>query len=213
VFVTNIASMIGIGVAVDYSLFVLARYREEISGGSSREEARRTAMRTSGIAVAFSGVTVIIALAGLFLIDAATIRSMAVGAIVVVAVSVLAATTLLPVLMTMFGRRAYARGRVAIMGGLVVRGLRNMRRRRGSTHPSRERGPFWERWAQGVMRHPVIAATLSAGLLLALAVPALSLKFGDGALRQFPAGNETRVGPSWPPRPPVRAPPGRRRCS
>jgi RND superfamily putative drug exporter len=194
VFVTNIASMIGIGVAVDYSLFVLARYREEIGNGATREDARRTAMRTSGIAVAFSGVTVMVALAGLFLIDTATIRSMAMGAIVVVAVSVLAATTLLPVLMSMFGRRAYARGRTAIVGGLVFRGLRNMRRRPGSTHPSRERKPFWERWAGTVMRHPVIATAGSAALLLALAVPALSLKFGDGALRQFPQGNETRVG-------------------
>ncbi|MEA2439080.1 MAG: putative drug exporter of the superfamily [Thermoleophilaceae bacterium] len=194
VFVTNIASMIGIGVAVDYSLFVLARYREEIAAGASREDARRTAMRTSGIAVAFSGVTVMLALAGLFLIDTATIRSMAMGAIIVVAVSVLAATTLLPVLMSMFGRRAYARGRVAIVGGLIFRGLRNMRRRAGSTHPSRHREPFWERWAQRVMRHPVIAVVLSASVLLALAVPALSLKFGDGALRQFPKDNETRVG-------------------
>src|SRR3954463_662580 len=194
VFVTNIASMIGIGVAVDYSLFVLARYREEIAAGASREEARRTAMRTSGIAVAFSGVTVMVALAGLFLIDTATIRSMAMGAIVVVAVSVLAATTLLPVLMSMFGRRAYARGRTAIVGGLVFRGLRNMRRRPGSTHPSRAHTPFWERWAERVMSHPVIAAGLSAAVLLALAIPALSLEFGDGALRQFPAGNETRIG-------------------
>src|SRR3954447_3442630 len=194
VFVTNVASMIGIGVAVDYSLFVLARYREEIAGGATREDARRTAMRTSGIAVAFSGVTVMVALAGLFLIDTATIRSMAMGAIFVVATSVLAATTLLPVLMSMFGRRAYARGRTAIVGGLVFRGLRNMRRRPGSTHPSRRRTPFWERWAERVMSHPVIAAGLSAALLLALAVPALSLQFGDGALRQFPQGNETRVG-------------------
>jgi RND superfamily putative drug exporter len=194
VFVTNIASMIGIGVAVDYSLFVLARYREEIAAGASREEARRTAMRTSGIAVAFSGVTVMLALGGLFLIDSATIRSMAMGAIVVVAVSVLAATTLLPVLMSMFGRRAYSRGRVAIVGGLIFRGLKNMRRRAGSTHPSGHRDPFWERWTARVMRHPVIAAVLSAALLLTLGVPALSLKFGDGALRQFPPHNETRVG-------------------
>src|SRR3954447_15107685 len=194
VFLTNVASMIGIGVVVDYSLFILARYREEIGAGASREEARRTAMRTSGIAVAFSGVTVMIALAGLFLIDAATIRSMAMGAIVVVAVSVLAATTLLPVLMSMFGRRAYSRGRVAILGGLVSPGLPNWRPRAGSTRPSRERAPFWERWAAGVMRHPLIAAGLSAAVLLTLAVPALSLTFGDGALRQFPAGNETRVG-------------------
>jgi uncharacterized membrane protein YdfJ with MMPL/SSD domain len=194
VFVTNIASMIGIGVAVDYSLFVLARYREEIAAGASREQARQTAMRTSGIAVAFSGVTVMVALAGLFLIDSATIRSMATGAIIVVAVSVLAATTLLPVLMSMFGRRAYARGRAAIVTGLVFRGLRNMRRRAGSTHPSRVRPPFWEAWAQRVMRRPVLATLGSAAFLLVLAIPALSLKFGDGALRQFPAGNETRVG-------------------
>ena len=73
IFVTNIASMLGIGVAVDYSLFILARYREEIEAGL-RPRTRRAAvaMRTSGMAVAFSGVTVIIALAGLFLIDAKT---------------------------------------------------------------------------------------------------------------------------------------------
>ena len=84
IFVTNIASMLGIGVAVDYSLFVLARYREEIKAGDPEDEARTVAMRTSGLAVAFSGVTVIIALAGLFLIDSKIVRSMAIGAIVVV---------------------------------------------------------------------------------------------------------------------------------
>jgi RND superfamily putative drug exporter len=69
-----------------------------------------------------------------------------------------------------------------------------MPRRRGSTHPSRERVPFWARWAERVMSHPVIAAASAAAILLTLAVPALSLEFGDGALRQFPKGNETRVG-------------------
>jgi len=118
VFVTNIASMIGIGVAVDYSLFVLARYREEIRRGAEREEARRVALRTSGLAVTFSGVTVMLSLAGLYLVDSTTIRSMAMGAIIVVAISILAAVSLLPVLMSVLGRRAYARGRV---GG---RGLR-----------------------------------------------------------------------------------------
>src|SRR5215218_3318746 len=99
VFVTNVASMIGIGVAVDYSLFVLARYREEIRGGAEPAAARRVALRTSGLAVAFSGVTVMISLAGLFLVQSTTIRSMAMGAIMVVAVSILAAVPLLPVLM------------------------------------------------------------------------------------------------------------------
>src|SRR5687767_13214301 len=95
IFVTNVASMIGIGVAVDYSLFVLARYREEIHRGASTDDARRIAMRTSGIAVAFSGVTVMVSLAGLFLVDSQTLRSMAMGAIIVVAVSILGAITLL----------------------------------------------------------------------------------------------------------------------
>jgi uncharacterized membrane protein YdfJ with MMPL/SSD domain len=194
VFVTNVASMIGIGVAVDYSLFVLARYREEIRAGAELVDARRTALRTSGLAVAFSGVTVMIALAGLFLIDSTTIRSMAMGAIIVVAVSILAAVTLLPVLMRLLGRRAYARGRIALTTGLVVRALRHRRRRRGSTAPGARRDGFWERWTAQVTRRPWTAALASAAVLLVLALPALSLEFGDGALRQFPEGNHTRVG-------------------
>jgi uncharacterized membrane protein YdfJ with MMPL/SSD domain len=194
VFVTNIASMIGIGVAVDYSLFVLARYREEIRGGAGREDARRVALRTSGLAVTFSGITVMLSLAGLYLVDSTTIRSMAMGAIIVVAVSILAAVTLLPALMSLLGRRAYARGRLAVLFGLLVRLARTRPRRRGSTAPAARRAGFWERWTSWVTRRPWVSALATAGVLLALAVPALSLDFGNGALRQFPEGNETRVG-------------------
>ena len=194
VFVTNIASMIGIGVAVDYSLFVLARYREEIRAGAGREEARRTALRTSGLAVTFSGITVMLSLAGLYLVDSTTIRSMAIGAIIVVAVSILAAVTLLPVLMSLLGRRAYARGRLAVVFGLLVRMARTRPRRRGSTSPAARRAGFWERWTAQVTRRPWVSALAAAGVLLALAIPALSLHFGNGALRQFPTDNETRVG-------------------
>jgi RND superfamily putative drug exporter len=195
VFVTNVASMIGIGVAVDYSLFVLARYREEVRAGVEPGEARGVALRTSGLAVAFSGLTVMISLAGLFLVPSQTIRSMAIGAIVVVAVSVLAAITLLPALLRVLGHRAYARGRMAIMAGLVWRRLRARPRRRGSTAPGGPpRADFWQRWTARVMRRPALAAGVSAAMLLALAIPALSLEWGDGALRQFPEGNETRVG-------------------
>ena len=193
VFVTNVASMIGIGVAVDYSLFVLARYREEMRAGAVPAEARRVALRTSGLAVVFSGVTVMVSLAGLFLVNSTTIQSMAMGAIIVVAVSILAAVTLLPALMALLGRRAYARGRIAVGLGLLARNWRNVRRHRGSTAPGARSG-FWERWTARVTRRPVLAAAASAGVLLALAVPALSLEFGDGALRQFPADDETRVG-------------------
>jgi RND superfamily putative drug exporter len=194
VFVTNVASMIGIGVAVDYSLFVLARYREEIREERSREDALRVAMRTSGIAVVFSGVTVIVALAGLFLVDSTVIQSMAMGAIMVVAIAILAAVTLLPALISLFGRRAYARSRTTTVLGLVARQWRNLRRRSGSTHPDRRRGAFWDRWTGVVTRRPWVSAGLSAAVMLTLAIPALSLTWGDGALRQFPEGNETRVG-------------------
>src|SRR4051794_26386802 len=193
VFVTNIASMIGIGVAVDYSLFVLARYRAEIRAGLERAHARRVALRTSGLAVSFSGITVILSLAGLWLVDSTTIRSMAMGAIIVVAISILAAVTLLPVLMSVLGRRAYARGRRAIRFALRVRMARTRRRRPGSTGATPRRG-FWERWTAMVTARPWISAGLTAAVLLALAIPALSLDFGNGALRQFPKDNETRVG-------------------
>src|SRR4051812_12868523 len=193
VFVTNIASMIGIGVAVDYSLFVLARYREEIRNGADPPEARRIALRTSGLAVAFSGITVIVSLAGLWLVNSTTIRSMAMGAIIVVAVSILAATTLLPALMGVLGKRAYARGRIATVTGLMFRGFRTRGRRRGSTSPELRRGSFWQRWPARVPRRPVLAASLSAAVLLVMAIPALSLDFGNGALRQFPKDDNTRV--------------------
>jgi RND superfamily putative drug exporter len=195
VFVTNTASMIGIGVAVDYSLFVLARYREEIIGGAAPDEARRRAMRTSGLAVAFSGITVIIALAGLFVVDSQTLRSMAMGAIVVVAISILGALTLLPTLMGLLGRRTYARDRFAIGIAYVLRSWRNLPRRRGSTHPDRRaRGGFWERWTALVTRRPAVSALAAATVMLVLAIPALSMKWGNGALRQFPQGDSTRVG-------------------
>jgi uncharacterized membrane protein YdfJ with MMPL/SSD domain len=194
VFVTNVASMIGIGVAVDYSLFVLSRYREEIRAGADPADARRISLRTSGLAVVFSGVTVIISLGGLFLVDSTTIRSMAMGAIVVVAVSILAAVTLLPVLMRLLGHRTYTRGRLALVVQLVARSLRTRGRRAGSTSPDNRRGDFWQRWTERVTRRPVVAALASSAVLLVLAIPALSLEFGDGALRQFPKGNETRTG-------------------
>ncbi len=194
VFVTNVASMIGIGVAVDYSLFVLARYREEVLAGAEPAAARRTALRTSGVAVVFSGITVMVSMAGLFLVPSTTIRSMALGAIVVVAVSILAAVTLLPMLMRLFGRRVYQRGRIALTLGVIVRNLASIPRRRGSTRPGAERPDFWQRWTDRLMGRPWLAAGASAGVLLVLAIPALSLQFGDGALRQFPKDNETRVG-------------------
>jgi RND superfamily putative drug exporter len=192
VFVTNMASMVGIGVAVDYSLFVLARYREEIRAGRERDDARAAALATSGVAVVFSGLTVMASLAGLMLVNTTSLRSMAIGAIVVVAVSLLAAITLLPLLISLLGHRAYARGRLFTLAPLVLRSRRG--RRRGSTHPDLARDGFWARWTRAVMRRPVLSTLAASALLLALAAPALELGTKNGALHQFPPGNETRQG-------------------
>jgi uncharacterized membrane protein YdfJ with MMPL/SSD domain len=183
IFTTNMASMIGIGVAVDYSLFVLARYREEIAAGRSPDEARGVALATSGIAVLFSGLTVIASLAGLLLVDTTALRSMALGSILVVAVSVLTASTLLPALISLLGRRAHEPGR--LLGRFA--GAARARRRL-------VRAPFWDRWTARIMRRPVVAIAVAGSALLALGVPALSLQTGSGALAQFPAGHETRAG-------------------
>ncbi|HZO61373.1 MAG TPA: MMPL family transporter [Gaiellaceae bacterium] len=186
VFVTNIASMLGIGVAVDYSLFVLARYREEIRDGASPDQARERAMSTSGLAVVVSGVTVIVSLAGLFVIDSTMMRSMAVGAIIVVAIAILGAVTLLPALIHVFGRRIYERGRVIGAIGDRLRGIFG-RRERPAGAPD-----FWHRWTAVVMRRPVLFGLGATALLLLIASPALSLKWGTAALAQLPKTNETR---------------------
>jgi uncharacterized membrane protein YdfJ with MMPL/SSD domain len=193
VFVTNMASMIGIGVAVDYSLFVLARYRAEVRAGRTPDEARAVALSTSGVAVAFSGLTVIVSLAGLWMVDATALRSMALGAILVVAVSVVAAATLLPALISLLGRRAYTQGRLFAILGLIRRS--HAPRRPGSTRPDApERPGFWARWAGAVMRRPIPAVVAGALVLLALATPTLWMSTKTGALYQFSKGNETRQG-------------------
>jgi uncharacterized membrane protein YdfJ with MMPL/SSD domain len=191
VFVTNVASMLGIGVAVDYSLFLLSRYREELAKGAHRDEALDIAMRTSGATVVFSGMTVVVSLAGLFLLDSTVMRSMAIGAIVVVVIAILGAITLLPALIALLGKRADERGRVVSATGALVR---RATRRKTAAERGVPQGEFWRKWSERVMRRPALSAILSAGFLLVLAIPALSLHFGNGALAQFPKDYETRVG-------------------
>jgi RND superfamily putative drug exporter len=192
IYVTNMASMIGIGVAVDYSLFVLARYREEVRAGTPPRQARATAMATSGLAVLFSGLTVIVSLGGLFMVDNTAIRSMALGAILVVAVSLLASASLLPVLIRLLGPRAYVDSRPAAF----VRRMFTSRapRRPGSTRPGYVHRGFWQRWTETVTRRPVVSVVAASALLLALAAPALGLKTGTGALRQLPSDHDARAG-------------------
>jgi len=193
VFVTNMASMIGIGVAVDYSLFVLARYREEIRRGRSPDDARSAALSTSGLTVAFSGLAVIISLAGIWMVDNQALRSMALGAMIVVGIAIVAALIFLPALITLLGHRVEAGGFAwKVMSG-VRRNTIQRRRRPGSSSPEGDSG-FWHRWTERVMRRPILSVALSASFLLFLAIPALSMKTGSGALDQFPEGHDVRVG-------------------
>jgi RND superfamily putative drug exporter len=183
VFVTNMASMIGIGVAVDYSLFILARYREERRDGRGCEQARAEALATSGLAVAFSGIAVIVSLAGLWMVDNQALRSMALGAMTVVAVSILTATTLLPALIALLGDRV-------MPGGIVGKAMGWIPRRK---RPA-DRDAFWVRWTRRVMARPWLAIGFSAGILLFLAAPILSLDTGTNAIEQFPKDSDVRVG-------------------
>ena len=195
VFVTNMASMIGIGVAIDYSLFILARYREERSAGRDADSARAEALATSGLAVTFSGLAVIVSLAGLWMVDNQALRSMALGAMTVVAVSILTATTLLPVLIAMLGDRV-------MPGGIVARVLRFVKHsvlRRPRPAPAgagdTSAGPtFWERWTRRVMARPWVAVIGASSVLLFLASPVLKLETGTDAIGQFPKDSDVRVG-------------------
>jgi uncharacterized membrane protein YdfJ with MMPL/SSD domain len=176
VYVTNMASMIGIGVAVDYSLFIVSRFRRELREGAPEDEALRRALASSGTAVVFSGATVAVSLAALFAIDVNALRSMAVGAIVVVCISVLAATTLLPALLSAAGSRI-DRLRVRLPWRTTEEGSE----------------AFWTRWAAAVMRHPVVALLAGAGVLLVVASPLLGMKTFNRGLDELPASSEVRL--------------------
>ncbi|HEU4738273.1 MAG TPA: MMPL family transporter [Solirubrobacterales bacterium] len=191
VFVTNMASMIGIGVAVDYSLFILARYREEREAGHDKAEARALSLSTSGLAVTFSGLAVIISLAGLWMVDNQALRSMALGAMTVVAVSILTATTLLPALIAMLGDRVLPGG---IVGRVERFFQRRFYRRRTAEQAAANKNRFWRGWTERVMAHPWTAIVGVSAVLLFLASPLLSLETGTEALAQFPKDSDVRVG-------------------
>jgi RND superfamily putative drug exporter len=176
VYVTNMASMIGIGVAVDYSLFIVSRFRRELHEGGTTDDALQRALASSGTAVVFSGATVAISLAALFAIDVNALRSMAVGAIVVVCISVLASVTLLPALLSAVGTR-------------VDRFRLRLPWRTGEEGSD----ALWTRWAHAVMRRPVAALVGGAAVMLVLSIPLLEMKTFNRGLDELPANAEVRV--------------------
>jgi uncharacterized membrane protein YdfJ with MMPL/SSD domain len=164
--------LIGLAVGVDYSLFYLKREREERAAGRSPGAALEAAAATSGRAVLISGATVMVAMAGMFISGDKTFISFAMGTILVVAVAVFASLTVLPAMLSWLGDRV-EEGRVPILG----------RRRRG-VGESR----FWSSLTGAVMRRPLVSLLLAGGLLVALAIPALSLKSVTSGVDEMPDG-------------------------
>ncbi len=178
VFVTSTVSMFGIALAIDYSLFILMRFREELRSGRDAQQAADAAMATSGLAVVLSGLTVIASVTGIYLIQTPVLVSMATGAILAVAVAVLTSTTLTPAVLATFGRAAAKRSSYL----------------HWSRRPETTQSRFWTRWTGWVMRRPWLAALGAAALLLTLAAPAFSMVLGNSMQRQFEPTHEIRGG-------------------
>jgi RND superfamily putative drug exporter len=172
-FAQNVASMIGIGVGIDYSLFVLTRYREEFRRGHARSEAVAQAMATSGKAVLVSALTVVVALAGTLLVRIAAFQSMGFSAMIAVFVAGAAALTLLPALL-------------GVMGGKID-SLRVRPRR------SAEVSGLWHRWAMTVMRRPWVFLIVAAAILVTIALPVRNLKLGSSGPSILPPDAAPRV--------------------
>ncbi len=155
-FVPNLISMMGLAVGIDYSLFIVSRYREERARGFEKLDAIGAAGATANRAVFFSGMTVVLAMLGMLIIPTTIFRGLAGGAIIVVLISVAASMTLLPAVIALLGDKLNA-GRI-------------IRRRAAGTLPGRE-GGFWDRQTRRVMGHPVWFLVGGATFMLVLSTP------------------------------------------
>jgi RND superfamily putative drug exporter len=179
VFTQNMLIGMGLALGIDYSLFTLSRYREERVQGRVKPDAIATAGATAGRAVLFSGIAFVLAMLGLLLVPSTIFRSLAAGAILVGIVSVIAALTLLPAVLALLGDRVNAL-RIPLFG-------------RAAERTGRE-GRFWGAIVDRVMRRPVASLVLAAGLLLALAAPALALDTGTSGAATLPDRFESKQG-------------------
>src|SRR4051812_47432135 len=184
IFAVNIVTITGLGLAIDYGLFVVSRFREEIRRQPDVETALARTMATAGRTVAVSGVTVAISLAGLLIFPQVFLRSMGFGGMSAVLIAMIAALTLLPALLAMLGPKVDA---------LSVRPwLRRLFRRPVALRSDTAHG-LWYRIAHSVMRRPVVYAVAVTALLVALALPFLKVQFGGIDVRVLPADQQSRV--------------------
>jgi RND superfamily putative drug exporter len=166
--------MIGLGVGIDYALFIVTRYRENYrENGGDVNAAVEGAMNTSGRAVLFAGATVVIALLGMFALGGNLLNGVAIAAALGVVMVLAASLTLLPALLRLVGRRIGEVGRArAVRAG--------------------DKPGFWARWVGSIQRRPAVAAVAATAIMLVLAAPALGLRLGASDAGNDPAGHTTR---------------------
>src|SRR5260221_4582648 len=167
--------MYGNGVGIDYALYVVTRYRQGLHAGLDPEEAVITAVDTSGRAVLFAGLTVIIALLGMLAIGLSFISGLGIGAAAVVAVTVLSAVTLLPAMLGFVGTN---------IDRFALPWLHN--------DGDGTRETIWHRWSRYVQRHAALLTAAGLAIVIALALPVLSLRLGFVDAGNDPAGTQTR---------------------
>ncbi|MEU2033456.1 MMPL family transporter [Nocardia amamiensis] len=177
-FVSGVVSMIGLGLAIDYGLFIVSRFREELAEGYDTRAAVRRSVMTAGRTVVFSATMIIASLGGMLLFPQGFLKSVAYGTIATVSLAALTAITILPAMLAVLGHR------------VDMLGLKSFRKTK--TAEEVENG-FWGRITQWVMKHPLkIAVPICIGLLL-LIIPVKNLAFGGINERYLPPDNKTRV--------------------
>ncbi|MFF5881487.1 MMPL family transporter [Streptomyces sp. NPDC012589] len=181
VFAMNLTTALGLGLAIDYALFIVRRFREELSSGADPRTAVGTTLRTAGRTVLFSALTVAVSLAAMLLFPQYFLRSFAYAGIAVVLLAAAAALILLPAALVLLGHRVDAYD------------LRRLFRRRRATRPKREEGAAWGRAATVVMRRAPFFALGTTAVLILLGLPFLGVKFGTADDRQLPATAESHV--------------------
>jgi RND superfamily putative drug exporter len=187
IFVLNIATMLGLALAIDYSLFIVSRFREELARGRTVEDAVIRTVATSGKAVAFSGLAVAIGLSGLLLFEAPALRSIGIGGSLVVLSSVAFALTFLPAMLGMLGPRVNALS----IRGLIAR-LRGRSEAELAAASEAARRSRWERVAEAVMTRPIFVLVPTLIVLLLAGVPFLELRQGVPGASIYPEGMESR---------------------
>ena len=172
VFIVNMLTGMGLALGIDYSLFVVSRYREERGRGLEKPDAITAAGATASRAVLFSGTAFVVAMTGMLIVPNNIMRSLALGAILVGIVSVVAALTLLPALLGLLGDRVNAL-RIPLVGGKSI-------------EQANPEGRFWHAIVQRVLRRPALSLVLAATLLIAAAVPLFGLQIGASGVSTLP---------------------------